>query len=690
MSNKPTKRIEELRTQLREHDYRYYVLAKPTIPDREYDRLMEELQKLEDEHPDLVTPDSPTQRVGGEPIDRFRNVTHAVPMMSVDNTYSAEQLREFDARVAKGLGGDPYRYLVDPKIDGVAVSLTYERGQLTVAATRGDGRVGDDITHNVRTIASVPLRLRGEDFPEVLDVRGEIVWPTEAFERFNREREQRGEEPFANPRNATAGSLKQLDPKNIEGRGLLFIAHGFGRVEPATVDTSSELFAQLNAWGIPISAHTHTVDSMDEVIERLSEWDERRHSLPYETDGLVIKVDALDQRDALGATSKYPRWCIAYKFEPEQAESRILSVDFQVGKQGTITPRAVMEPVLLSGTTVRHASLHNFDQVDRLDVRIGDSVIVQKAGEIIPQVMSVVKEKRPRNAKRIERPAQCPECGGEVERDEGGVYVRCINPTCPAQLTERLIHFAGRNQMDIEGAGEKLVTLLVQKGFLKDYADFYHLHERRDELLQLERMGEKSLDNLLEGIEASKKQPLSRLLAALNIRHVGGSTAEVLAEHFAEEETSGKSNSTMERLREVCASGPMEEAEARLEEIEGVGPELAYSIVHFFRSEEGRRVVDRLMAVDPPLNMNQPRRETSGKQPFAGMTIVVTGTLKTLGRKEAQDLIKSLGGKSAGSVSKKTDLVVVGESPGSKLDKATELGIKTVEEEEFLKMAGIE
>ena len=804
------KRIERLRREIRKHDHAYYVLGNPTITDRQYDDLFAELRALEEAHPDLITPDSPTQRVGETPLEGFAHVRHALPMLSVDNTYDEAQLREFDQRVAKGLGGEAYRYFVDPKIDGVAVSLLYEDGRFSLAATRGDGTTGDDITQNVRTISSVPLRLLGDDFPRVLEVRGEIVWPTEDFQRFNAQRKAAGEPTFANPRNATTGSLKQLDSRNIVGRGLQFVAHGLGRVEPLPAATGSELFDQLGDWGVPVSPYRETLETIDEIIARLPEWDARRQDLPYITDGLVVKVDAFDQRDALGATSRYPRWCIAYKFAAEQAQSVLLSIDYQVGKLGTITPRAVMEPMQLSGTTVRHASLHNFDQVDRLGVRVGDTVIVEKAGEIIPQVVGVVLEKRPRSTKPICRPTKCPVCKGDVERDEGGVYYRCINPACPAQLKERLIHFAGRNQMDIEGAGQVVIERLVDEGFLTDFADLYHLNDRRAELVKLklteknlgekkadallsgiaqakaeptarvlealkipyvdgnvakilgthfksiralaaakekefgrlagissviaasvadffhparkpdlkrrliefarhtphitgagpalveklvdeglvpdfasfldldehrarlaalkftDTLGDKNTANLLEGVRRSKKRPLSRVLAGLNIRHVGVSTAELLADHFG----------SMDRL-----AGATEDD---LTEVEGIGPELAASIVHFFGSRAGARVIDRLR--DAGVNMRQSKRAAPAGSALAGKTVVVTGRLESLGRKEAQDLIKELGGKAAGSVSKKTDLVVVGESPGSKFDKARQLGVKTVDEAEFLRM----
>jgi len=811
MAGTIAQRIEKLREEIRRHDHAYYVLGKSIIPDRQYDKLFDELKKLENENPGLITPDSPTQRVGEAPIEGFEHVAHAIPMLSVDNTYDEQQLREFDERVAKGLGGESYTYVVDPKIDGVAVSLLYEGGVLTQAATRGDGTIGDDITQNVRTIRSVPLRLLGKNPPELLEVRGEIVWEVEDFRKFNAERQAAGEPTFANPRNATSGTLKQLDPRNVAGRGLTFVSHGFGRIEPLTAMGDEELFKQLKYLGIPISPYRAVVDSIEKIIRKLPEWDRRRSELPYETDGLVVKVNAFDQRDALGATSRYPRWCIAYKFAAEQAESVLLSVDYQVGKLGTITPRAVMEEVQLSGTKVRHATLHNFDQVDRLDVRVGDSVIVEKAGEIIPQVVSVVRDKRPKGARPLKRPTKCPVCSGVVEQDEGGVYLRCINPTCPAQLKERLIHFAGRSQMDIEGAGQVLIETLVDKGFIRDYADLYHLHERRAELEELElperelgykgadslissvdrskslrfsdvliamripqvgsetadrlqerfrsverlacanteeirrvagvtpsqatiiadffsprspeelqkrlvfvanqgRMnierlghktagklvaeaiiqrigdlfqlrnrreelaalkfqhtfGRKNTHNLLRGIEQSKNRPLSRILGALNIRHVGASTAELLAEHFG----------SMEKLEAA--------SEEEFTEIEGVGVEMAKSIARFFTSKEGTRAVQRLK--DAGVKTTQPRKRRAADSLLAGKTVVVTGTLKGMSRKEAQDLIKQLGAKAAGSVSKKTDLVVYGESPGSKLTKARELGVKTIDETGFLQM----
>lgn len=664
----PQQEIVKLREEIARHDHAYYVEARPIISDREYDKLFQRLKDIEAAHPELITPDSPTQRVSETPLVGFAHVTHAVPMMSIDNTYNEAQLREWDARVAKGLDGAAYEYLVDPKIDGVSASLRYENGRLVLAATRGDGRVGDDITANVKTIRSVPLALHGKGWPAVLEVRGEVYWPREAFDKHNAKREKAGEEPFANPRNATTGTLKSLDSKAVADRGLAFMAHGFGQIEGARFETAAELFTAMKRWGIAVSIYQKVLKGIDDVVRFVTEWDAKRRTLGYETDGLVIKVNQLEQREVLGATSRFPRWCIAYKYAAEQAETVLNDVDFQVGKLGTITPRAVMEPTQLSGTIVRHASLHNFDQVERLDARIGDTVIVEKAGEIIPQVVRVVTEKRPKNARKIVPPTKCPVCNGEVEKDEGGVYIRCINPSCPAQLKERLRFFCGRDQMDIEGAGEVLVNQLVDAGLVKHYSDLYSLSGRREALLDLDRMGEKSADSLLAGIEASKSRPLARVLAALNIRHVGAATAELIAEQFE----------AMERIAEA--------SEEQLQEVEGVGPEVAKSIRHFFESDAGKAVW--LALRDAGVNMTQPKSKKSGPQPLAGKTLVVTGTLEKFSRGDIEKLIKELGGKTAGSVSKKTDYVVVGEDAGSKLEKAKALGVKTLSEGEFLAMVG--
>jgi len=671
------KKIRQLREEIARHDYAYYVLAKPVISDLRYDELFGELKRLESEFPELITPDSPTQRVGGQPLEGFEQVAHAVPMLSIDNTYNENELREFDSRVAKALGGEPYVYVVDPKVDGVAISLRYEEGQLVMAATRGDGRTGDDITQNTRTIRSIPLRLRpgGEllsgSVPRVLEVRGEVYWPIEDFNAFNAERQARGEPPFANPRNATAGTLKQLDPRVVGERKLAFVAHGFGQVEPLDVETHYELCQRFKAMGIPISPFMQRMLAIKDVIKQVHVWDKKRHTLDYATDGLVLKVDRLDQRDALGATSRSPRWCIAFKFAAERARTRLLSVRFQVGKLGTITPVANLDPVQLAGTTVKSASLHNFDQIERLQVRVGDEVYVEKAGEIIPQVVSVDLDARAKGTRTIKPPERCPECDSPTVRDEGGVFLRCVNPACPAQIKERLRYFCARDQMDIEGVGIALAEQLVDTGLVRDFADLYRLAQHREELIALERMGDKSADNLIHAIDKSKRNPLSRLLAALNIPHVGVNTAALLARHFG----------SMDSLAAADRKS--------LQEVEGVGPELAESVHAFFHSKAGRKTLDALRSVG--VQMREPRKAAAtGPQPFAGKSIVVTGTLERYSRKEAQDLIASLGGKATGSVSKKTDFVLVGADPGSKLDKARSLGVEVIDEAEFCKRAGID
>lgn len=672
-------RIDALRQDIRRHDHLYFVENQPQISDEQYDALVRELRQLEAAFPHLVTPDSPTQRVGERPLEGFVHVRHALPMLSIDNTYSAEELRDFDARVRRLLGDEPYEYLVDPKIDGVAVSLRYEDGRLVLGATRGDGETGDDITQNLRTIRSIPLALRGTGWPRVLEVRGEVFWPRSDFQLCNAARLAAGEAPFANPRNATAGTLKQLDARIVASRGLAFVCHGVGvglegaegaktarenSPRPSRPKSHFALLDQLRTWGIPVSPHTRRCRNIDAVIAFVLEWETRRHTLDYDTDGLVVKIDRFDQRQRLGATSKSPRWCIAYKYAAEQAQTRLLSVDFQVGKLGTITPVANLEPVQLAGTTVKRASLHNFDQVRRLDLHVGDLVTVEKAGEIIPQVVAVSATERPTDARPVAPPERCPVCQGDVAQDEGGVYVRCLNPACPAQVIERLRYFCARDQMDIEGAGEKLAELLVAKGLVRTYADLYRLRERRAELVQLERLGEKSVDNLLAAIEASKQRPLARVLAALNIRHVGTTTAELLAEHFG----------TMDALAAADA--------AELQVVEGIGPEVSAALRQWFQSRAGRETIAALRQVG--VNMTQPRtRPAAGAGPLAGKSIVVTGTLEKYDRHEIEALIKRHGGKPSGTVSKKTDFVLAGTSPGSKLEKARALGVRVLSEAEF-------
>lgn len=661
--------IEDLSAVIRRHDLLYYIDAKPEISDQEYDRLFARLKALEDANPQFCSVDSPTQRVGGAPLDCFKHVTHSSPMLSIDNIYSEDELIKFNERIEKLLSGRQFSFIVEPKVDGVSVCLLYEDGVLKQAATRGDGETGDDITANVRTIRSVPLKLQG-DYPPSLEVRGEVYWPRKEFDDHNAKRLKNGEELFANPRNATAGTLKSLDSSSIAGRGLAFVSHGFGQDLESGHETASEVFVSLEKWGIPTSLAWVAFDNIKDVCRFVESWSSWRHDVGYETDGLVIKVDEFVHRRSIGATSRHPRWCIAYKYAAEQAETILLDVDFQVGKLGTITPRAVMKPVLLSGSTVQHASLHNFDQVERLGdgfdgLYIGDSVIVEKAGEIIPQVIRISK-KGNRTGAQIIPPKKCPVCQGDIEKDEDGVYIRCVNPTCPAQLKERIKYFCSRDQMDIEGVGEAVVEQLVDKGLVKSCVDLYLLKGCRDEVLALERMGAKSVDNLLDGIERSKKQPLSRVLSGLNIRHVGTAAAEALAKHFGH----------MQDIAEASLE--------QLQEIDGIGEETAQSLCQFFESKNGERTWQLLE--EQGVNMAQPKSAQKNTQSLEGKIIVVTGTLPTMDRKGIQELIKAHGGKVASSVTKKTDFLVCGEDAGTKLDKAQELGTKIIDEAEFLKM----
>ncbi len=659
-------RIEQLRQQIRHHDYLYYVLAEPEITDREYDTLMAELKQLEQANPELITEDSPTQRVSGEPLEGFETVEHSSPMLSIDNTYSAEEVREFDKRVRKTLGEQKFHYLLDPKIDGVAMSLRYEAGRLVRATTRGDGRRGDDVTANVRTIKSVPLKLSGGNVPDVVEARGEVYWPLKAFNSCNAQRAAEGLQTFANPRNGAAGTLKQLDPGAVAQRGLAFIAHGFGEISEPPAGRSSELMKQIGQWGIPASKHASLCESIDAALAVIKDWITKRSEVDYETDGMVVKIDELDLRNTLGATSKYPRWCIAYKYEAERAETVLEGVDFQVGRLGTITPVAHFGSVQLSGTSVSNASLHNFDQVERLDVREGDTILVEKAGEIIPQVIQVIHEKRPTDSQPIMPPDECPSCNQPTSRDEGGVYLRCTNPECPAQLRERLIFFAGKGQMDIENLGPAVVDALIENGLVQHFADLYRI--KSEQLIGLERFAEKSANNLIEALEESKSRGLVRLLAGLGIRHVGSRAAEILAEHFVD----------IDSL--VGASAE------QISEIHEIGPVIAASVYDFFHSSAGLEAIERLKQVGVKMTSEV---SEAGEQPLAGKTIVVTGTLQNFSRSDAQAAIKAAGGRAASSVSRNTDFVVAGESAGSKADKAKLLGVEVVDEQEFLNRLGI-
>ena len=662
------KRIAALRDEIRRHDRKYYVEHAPEIGDREYDMLLKELEALEAEHPDLVTPDSPTQRVGGEPAEGFDTVRHRVPMLSISNTYSDEELRAFNDRVAKQLGDEEFAYVAELKIDGLAVTLQYQNGLFVRGATRGDGETGEDVTANLRTIREVPLRLDGPDVPPLIEVRGEVYMTHSELDRLNEQREAEGEPPFANPRNAGAGSLKLLDPRITAKRRLRLFAYDVGHFEGVGLPTHHETLELLGRLGFPLNPHTTPCRDIDAVIAHCADWHDKRHALDYEVDGIVVKIDARDQRERLGATSRSPRWQMAYKFPAEEARTRLVKITVQVGKSGALTPVANLEPVRLAGTTVSRATLHNFDEVARKDTREGDEVVIQKAGEIIPQVLRVIPEGRPKGAKAFPVPTQCPVCGSGVARPEGEVYIRCVNMGCPAQIKERVKYFAGRNAMDIEGLGTALVDQLVEHGLVHDCADLYSLTAQA--LIPLERMAEKSAENLLRALEGSKGRELDRLLTGLAIPHVGTRAAEILTERFAS-------------LDELMAAS----AEA-LEEIDEIGPIMAEAIVAFFRNEQTRAIIEKLKAAGVNTQRLAEPPSAAASAPLSGKTLVVTGTLERYSRKEIQDLIKRLGGKAASSVSKKTDYVLAGDSPGSKLAKAQQLGVPVLSEADFKKLIG--
>ncbi|MBC8470961.1 MAG: NAD-dependent DNA ligase LigA, partial [Planctomycetes bacterium] len=654
--------IERLRDEIREHDYLYYVSNQPKISDRQYDEYFAELKALEQENPQFITLDSPTQRVSGRPLEGFATVRHAIRMLSMDNTYNAAELRAFDERVRKQLEGMDYDYVVELKIDGLAISLRYEDGVLITAATRGDGRMGDDVTANVRTIKAVPLVLRGGNIPAVLEVRGEVYMPTSAFTELNKLRTEAGEPAFANPRNAAAGSLKLLDAKITAARNLSFFAYAMGELSEPLAENHYQTLQKFKELGLPVNPHIKKAKDIDKVIDICLASSEKRLKLDYQIDGMVIKINHFDQRDILGATGRAPRWCISYKFAAEQAETIVESIDVQVGKSGILTPVANLKPVQLSGTTVKRASLHNFDELNRLGVRSGDTVIIEKAGEIIPQVIEVKKELRPVGTKPFEFPKECPSCGSEVAKDEEGVYIRCLNPDCSGQLKERLKYFAGRGQMDIGNLGTALIEQLVEAGLVKNFADLYKL-EKQD-LIELERMAEKSATNVVEALDKSKKQPLWRFIAALGIRHIGGQSAQILAEHFG----------SLDKL--------MNATQQELADIDQIGPTMAESVFKYFRDSKNKLVIDELLAAG--MKSEQPKTRRSDK--LAGKTIVVTGTLENFTRQQIEKAIRQAGAKSSSSVSKKTDFVLAGSNPGSKLDKARKLGVKVIDEKQFLEL----
>jgi DNA ligase (NAD+) len=661
----PAAEVEKLRDEIRYHDRKYYVEAAPEISDLEYDRLMERLKRLEGEHPELVSPDSPTQRVGGEPVETLNPVTHRVPMLSIDNTYSIEDLRKYFDRITKLLPGETVEWVVELKVDGVAASVTYIDGVLMQAATRGNGRVGDDITHNIRTVLGVPLRLAGDNPPSVVELRGEVYMTNSELVRINQERKERGEALYANTRNVTAGSIRLLDPRQCAERRLRMCFHGLGYAEGFKVRLRShtEFLDQLRCWGLSPTPHAKQLSSIDALVAHCDELIARLHELDFEVDGLVFKVNRFDQRDHLGSTSKAPRWLIAYKFEKYEATTRVNDIWLSVGKSGAVTPTAMLQPVQLAGTTVSRAGLHNADEIERKDVRVGDVVVVEKAGKIIPHIVRVEKHERTQPLPKFVYPTECPECGTKLVKDEGGVYIRCPNLFCPAQVCERIQYFATRNAMDIEGLGEKLVAQLVKSGLVRTFGDLYRL--TLEQLMALERMGRKSSENLLAGIAASRDRGLARLLNALSIRHVGVRVATVLAERFR----------SMDALLAADAE--------QISQVEEIGPIIAQSVHDFLHGPFGAAAIQELKDLGLKMDLAGPPPGEQLSDALAGKMIVVTGTLEKYTRPEIEDLIRRHGGRAASSVSKKTDFVVAGENAGSKLDKAKTLGVKVVTEKEF-------
>ena len=657
---------DKLRREIRHNEYLYYVLDAPEITDAEYDRMMVRLRELEARYPDSIPADSPTQRVGGRASSQFTEVRHLEPLLSLGNVFSAEELRAFDERVRSGLpAGSKVEYVMEPKIDGLACSLIYENGKLVRAATRGDGVVGENVTANVRTIRSIPLTLKvpeGEAVPELLDVRGEVYMPRQAFMRLNEQRAERGESEFANPRNAAAGSLRQLDPQVTASRSLSFFAYYL--VGEGAQPKHSESLALLARYGFKVSENYKVVENIDEAIKYIGDFNELRQGLSYDTDGAVIKVNDVYQQRILGATGKDPRWATAYKYPPEQAETTLEDIDWRVGRTGVLTPTAVLTPVKLSGSVISRATLHNEDFIRAKDIRIGDRVIINKAGEIIPEVLRVVAEKRTGDEKEVEIPSVCPECGWRVERQGEEAAIRCTNPHCPALGREGLIHFVSRDAMNIDGCGPSVINALLDAGLVRDAADLYSL--RKEDLLKLERMGEKSADNLLAALDESKKNELDKLLFALGIRHVGAKVARILATEFG----------SMEKLQQAQPE--------ELAQIRDIGDKIAESAVTWLNVPANIDLVERLAAAGMTMTFTPPASQEDN--PFFGKTLVFTGTMPTLGRAEAKTMAQDVGAKVSGSVSKKTDYVIAGAEAGSKLEKAQQLGVTVIDEAEFLRL----
>jgi DNA ligase (NAD+) len=657
--------IESLRAEIRRHDRLYYVLDKPAISDREYDRLYRRLKDIEEAHPELVTADSPTQRIGGAPVKSFRTVEHLKPMTSLDNTYSADEVRQFDERVRKNLKAESVEYVVELKFDGVSISLLYEDGVWVRGATRGDGVRGDDVTNNLKTIRSIPMKLEGSGGkpPSVIEIRGEVYMTKSTLEKINREKAKSDEEPFANPRNAAAGSLKLLDPALVAKRKLNIFVWGVGECRPFGFKTQAEVLERLKDAGFRVNPYYKVCGSVDEVIKYCDSWEPRRDSLEFEVDGMVLKVNSIDQQERLGFTAKSPRWAIAYKFPAEKALTEVLDIEVGVGRTGAITPVAILKPVRLSGTTVSRASLHNFDEIERLDVRIGDRVYVEKSGEIIPKVLSVARDKRTGRERPFKIPSGCPACGSRLVRSSDEVALRCENAGCPAQIKEAVLHFAARDAMDIENMGQAIVAQLVDKALIRDYGDIYGL--RLADVEKLDRMAEKSARNLIGAIEASKSADLGRLIYALGIRHVGERSAWLLAEHFG----------SVDRL---MGAGVDE-----LTTVREIGPVVADSIHSFFRNRENAAIIEKLRSAG--VRMSQAGRPGAGRK-LEAKTFVITGALKSFSRSGAEAAIRKLGGNVSSSVGRNTDYLVCGEEPGSKLAKAKALGVKVIGEEEFRKL----
>jgi len=679
----PAKRILELRRLIRHHEERYYVHDDPEIADAEFDALMRELRALEEAHPDLVTPDSPTGRVGGRPVEGFAEVEHRIPMLSLDNAYSEEELRAFDERVRKALSGDgqapnAVEYVAELKVDGLSMALTYEDGALVRGATRGDGERGEDVTSNVRTIRAVPLSLK--DAPRgTVEIRGEVYFPRAAFDRVNREREEAGEPLFANPRNAAAGAMRNLDPRLVARRGLGFWA--YQAVGDLGLTTHAEMLARLSAWGLPVEPHWERVAGSDALVEWCARWQDERRALTFETDGVVIKLNALVARERLGATSKFPRWAIAYKFPAEQATTRLKAIGLQVGRTGAVTPVALLEPVLLAGSTIANATLHNADEVARKDIRVGDRVLIEKGGDVIPKVVKVVDPDRADRSEPWTMPGECPSCGSRLVRPEDEVVWRCENSRCPLQLRRRIEHFASRYAMNIEGLGEAIVDQLVEKGLVNDVADLYHLEaaklaelvvaprEAKSERARPRKLG-KVGHNLVAEIDRSRQNELWRLVHGLGIRHVGERAAELLSRAFG----------SMAALAAADVDA--------LQAVHEIGPVVAQSVRTWFEQPSNREVITRLTEAGVRVEATDAERTaaTPGTGPLTGKTFVLTGTLASMTREAAKDAIERLGGKVVGSVSKSTSFVVVGEEPGSKVEKARALGITALDEAAFQRL----